>query len=180
MLKNKQNTIDLLKSLTKLKIIDFEFDELKNVEDSIGYDFLIIKLKALIPNDNLLDNNSNLEETKDLYIKIIRKDRIKESIFCYWSLLYEEKFKTYEESEFTTIINKVRIRETENDENKHSVLLEIKDNKWKILECGSTIHLVKFSKYLKDSKINKLKWTSLWKKHIDEDNQDVLFIGIIN
>ena len=60
------------------------------------------------------------------------------------------------------------------------MLLEIKENKWGILECGSTIHLVKFTKYLNYEAIKKSKLISEWKKYIEEDNQDVLFIGIVN
>ena len=185
-LKNKQMTIDLLKDLTKLNIIDFEFDDLKNMRDLSGYDFPIVKLKAIIDSkgqeDNTVEEENSLEDygKTDLYVKIIRKDRIKESIFCYWSLLYDEKFKDYEESEFTSVINKVRITETESKEYKHSVLLEIKENKWGILEYGSTIHLVKFAKYLNDKTINKSKLTNEWKKYLEEENQDVLFIGVIN
>lgn len=163
-------TIDLLKDLTKLNIKNFEFDDLKNMGVSSGYDFSTIKLKV----------NLDSEDSKEIYIKIIRKDRIKESIFCYWSILYEEMFKIYEESEFTSIINKVRIKETESEEYKHTILLEIKENKWGILECGSTIHLVKFIKYLNNEKVKKSKLTNEWKKYIDDDNQDVLFIGIVN
>lgn len=166
-------TIDLLKDLTKLNIRDLEFEDFKNMGDSTGYDFLIIKLKVNIINDE------EKNQEADIYIKIIRKDKIKESIFCYWSLLYEEKFKNFEESEFTSVINKVRITETENEKYKHSVLLEIKDNKWGILECGSTIHLVKFQKYLNDKKIEKSTLTSEWYNCIDEENDDVLFIGIV-
>ena len=80
--------VELLKELTKLNIIDIEFDDLKNMGDMSGYDFAIIKLKAVLGDKN---------DLADLYIKMIRKDRIKESIFCYWSLLYDEKFKNYEE-----------------------------------------------------------------------------------
>lgn len=174
-LKNKQITIDLLKDLTKLDIIDFEFDDLRDMDDSSGYDFSVIKLKAILEN-----NKEDNHKEADLYIKMIRKDRIKESIFCYWSLLYDEKFKYYEESEFTSIINKVRITETESEDYKHSVLLEIKENKWGILEYGSTIHLVKLQKYLKDKTIKKSKLTNEWKKYLEEGNQDVLFIGVIN
>lgn len=163
--------VELLKELTKLNITDIEFDDLKNMGDMSGYDFSIIKLKVV-----LCDKNTQT----DLYVRMIRKDRIKESIFCYWSLLYEEKFKNYEESEFISVINKVKITETESEEYKHSVLLEIKENKWGILECGSTIHLVKLTKYLKDKAINKSKLVNEWKKYIEEDNQDVLFIGIVN
>lgn len=140
------------------------------MEDLSGYDFPIIKLKIFLEND----------EKTDVYIKMIRKDRIKESIFCYWSLLYDEKFKDYEESEFTSVINKVRITETESEEYKHSVLLEIKENRWGILKYGTTIHLVKFAKYLNDKTIKKSKIINRWKDYIEEDNQDVLFIGIVN
>lgn len=162
--------LKLLKDLSKLNIIDFEFEDLKNMEDLSGYDFPIIKLKIFLEND----------EKTDVYIKMIRKDRIKESIFCYWSLLYDEKFKDYEESEFTSVINKVRITETESEEYKHSVLLEIKENRWGILKYGTTIHLVKFAKYLNDKTIKKSKIINRWKDYIEEDNQDVLFIGIVN
>lgn len=191
--------VELLKDLTKLNITDFEFDDLKNMGDLSGYDFSIIKLKAFLgkknstnnkTNDNntnekkMIDRNTEDEANKDsqtdLYIKMIRKDRIKESIFCYWSLLYDEKFKNYEESEFTSVINKVKITETESEEYKHSVLLEIKENKWGILEYGSTIHLVKLAKYLNDKTIKKSKAINEWKKCIEEDNQDVLFIGVVN
>lgn len=169
-------TINLLNNLTNLKITDLEFEDLKDIGNGAEYNFMIIKLKVLIGNQT---SESDCEH-KDLYIKMIRKDRIKESIFCYWTLLYEEMFKNHEKSEFTSIINKVRIKETENEENKHSVLLEIIENKWKVLEYGSTIHLVKLSKYLNNSKADKSEQIHQWKKYIDNENQDVLFVGIVN
>lgn len=176
-LKNKEITIQLLKNITKLNITDFEVTELKNMGNLSGYDFSIIKLTA-----NIKVKNSTLKNCKEteIYIRMIRKDKIKESIFCYWSLLYDEKFKNYEESEFTSIINKVKITETESQEYKHSVLLEIKENKFGILEEGSIIHLVKFEKYLNASTIKKPKLISEWKKYIEDGNQDVLFIGVVN
>jgi len=168
-LKNKESTIELLKDLTKLDIIDFEFDDLKNMGDSSGYDFSTIKLKAYLENNEI-----------EIYVKMIRKDRIKESIFCYWSLLYDEKFKDYEKSEFTSIISKVRITEKESEKYKHSVLLEILENRWGILECGTTIHLVKFQKYLSDETIKKANLIKEWEKYVKHDNEDVLFLGVIN
>lgn len=191
--------IELLKELTKLNITNLEFDDLKNKGDISGYDFSIIKVKVFLEEKNSKEDNKNYKNTKekrmmdintkqdvgehnqiDVYIKMIRKDRIKESIFCYWNLLYDENFKNYEESEFTSVINKVKITETESEEYKHSVLLEIKENKWGILECGSTIHLVKLAKYLNDNSTKKSKLICEWKKYIEKDNQDVLFIGIVN
>ena len=169
-------TIYLLKDLTKLDIQHFEFEDLKNMDDLSGYDFPVIKLKVII-NDNY---HINIKNEKEIYIRMIRKDRIKESIFCYWSLLYNEKFKDYEESEFTSVINKVKITEIDNQDYKHTVLLEINDNKWEVLERGSTIQLVKFVKFLNNDEIKKSELTNEWSKFIDSEDQDVLFIGVIN
>lgn len=171
-------TVDLLKDLTQLNIQHIEFEDLKNMDTSSGYDFPVIKLKVII-NDNSKEK-SNIKNEKEIYIRMIRKDRIKESIFCYWSLLYEEKFKDFEESEFTSVINKVKITEMENQEYKHTVLLEINDNKWEVLEKGSTIQLVKFAKFLNNNKIKKSELTNEWREFINTENQDVLFIGVIN
>lgn len=164
---NKRMTTDLLKEITKLDIIDFEFELLKNMENIEEYAFSMVKLEATLK-----------DKTKqDVYIKLIRKDRIKESIFCYWCILYDEKFKGYQESEFTTIINKVRIIETESQECKHTVSLNIKENKWGILEYGSDIHLVKFRKYLEEETKNPnvLKW----KRYLTDDSSDVLFVATV-
>lgn len=178
-LKNKQMTINLLKDLTQLDIQHIEFEDFKKMDVSSGYDFSIIKLKAILGNGNK-NLSDSVKNEKEIYIKTIRKDRIKESIFCYWSLLYDEKFKDFEESEFTSVINKVKITEIENQDYKHTVLLEINDNKWEVLKNGSTIQLVKFVKFLNSNTIKKSELTNEWKEFIDGENQDVLFIGIIN
>lgn len=160
-------TIDLLKEVTKLDIKDFEFTNLKNMETLEEYKFSMLKLEVILKN-----------KTKhDVYIKLIRKDKIKESIFCYWCLLYDEKFREYKESEFTTIINKVKIIETESEECKHTVSLNIKENKWGILEYGSDIHLVKLRKYLEEetNNTNVLKWN----KYLAGDSSDVLFVATV-
>ena len=111
---------------------------------------------------------------------MIKKDRIKESIFCYWNLLYNERFKGYEKSEFMSVISKVKITEIENQDYKHTVLLEINDNKWEVLKRGSTIQLVKFVKFLNSNTIEKSELTKEWTRFVDEENQDVLFVGVIN
>ena len=164
-------TIDLLRDLTDLDIKDIEFEDLKNMDELSGYDFQVIKLKAII-------NDINIE--KELYIKMIKKDRIKESIFCYWNLLYNERFKGYEKSEFMSVISKVKITEIVNQDYKHTVLLEINDNKWEVLKRGSTIQLVKFVKFLNSNTIEKSELTKEWSRFVDEENQDVLFVGVIN
>ena len=74
----------------------------------------------------------------------------------------------------------MKITEIENQDYKHTILLEINDNKWEVLKDGSTIQLVKFFKFLNSNAIKKSELTNEWKKFVDEENQDVLFIGVIN
>lgn len=131
------------------------------------YAFSMLKLKVIL----------NDKTKQDVYMKLIRKDRIKESIFCYWCLLYDEKFKEYEESEFTTVIKKVRIIETESQDCKHTVSLNIKENKWGILEYGSDIHLVKLRKYLKEETKNPNVLE--WKRYLANDSSDILFVATV-
>ena len=166
MKQNKQMTIDLLKKVTKLDVKNFEFKRLIDMQNVEEYAFSMIKLEIILKN----------ETKQDVYIKLIKKDKIKESIFCYWCLLYDEKFKEYQESEFTTIIDKVRIIETESEECKHTVSLNIKENKWGILEYGSDIHLIKFRKYLEATKNPSIL---RWKRYLADDSSDVLFVATV-
>lgn len=164
---NKQMTIELLKKVTKLDIVDFEFKRLKTMENIEEYRFSIIKLQAI-----LRDGTS-----REVYMKLVRKNRIKESIFCYWCLLYDEKFKGNQEKEYTTITNSVKIIERGSEEYKHTVSLNIEENQWGVLEYGSDIHLVKFQKFLEQEKENTD--ISRWKRYLPDDSQDVLFVGVV-
>ncbi len=170
--KNKEITINLLNEISKLDIIDFEYEQLKYMKTIAEYQFTMIKIKVILKD----------QTNADIYLKLIPKDRIKESIFCYWCILYDEKFKEYEDSEFSSIVSKVKIIESESEKNNHSVLLSINENKWGVLERGSIIHLVKFEKYIKEFEVeqnnNKNNITD-WKRYITNGSQDILFMGIV-
>lgn len=165
---NKQMTIELLKKVTKLEIEDFEFERLKTMENIEEYRFSIIKLKAMLKGGS----------TKEIYLKLVRKTRIKESIFCYWCLLYDDKFKNKEEKEYSKVTNYVKIVERGSEEYKHTVSLNIEHNEWGILEYGSDIHLVKFKKFLDQEAENTC--IQRWNRYLPDDSEDVLFVGIVN
>ena len=164
---NKQMTIELLKKVAKLDIEDFVFKRLKTMENIEEYKFSIIILKVI-----LRDGTS-----RDVYMKLVRKNRIKESIFCYWCLLYDEKFKGNQEKQYTTITNSVKIIERESEACKNTVSLNVEENQWGVLKYGSDIHLVKFQKFLEQEKENDV--ISRWKNYLLDDSQDVLFVGIV-
>ena len=50
------------------------------------------------------------KEEIEMYLRMVKRSKIKESIFCYWCTIYEEELlKTKEREEVEPIINKVLI-----------------------------------------------------------------------
>ena len=124
-----QNGIDPLKE-KRLK--------LKNISE---YEFEVIKTKAKLENDNEVE----------IYFKPIKNSRIKESIFCYWCLIYEEEIsdkKIHPEGDI--FLNKVLISELTKKKYYQSVFLKIENNKGHILETGTEINFIEMLKYLKE------------------------------
>lgn len=167
--KNKPMITDLVTKVIGLEIKDIEFDSIKKFENISEYQFSIIKTKCDI----------ELENKVDIYFKVIKKDKIKESIFCYWCLLYEQALREkQDELTLSTIINKVVISEIGMERYKNSVFLEIKDNKLDILKNGTEIHFIDFIKYIEKHK-DEENHLEEWLKYIDKDNEDILMIGVV-
>lgn len=160
---------DLISEVLGLKVEKTKFDSIKKFETISEYEYSLIKIIC----------DLEMEDNIEVYLKVIKKDRIKESLFCYWCALYEEKFKECENnSNMATIINKVMISEVGMERYKNSVFLEIKDNPIDILEYGTEVHFIDFIKYIENhkSKDNNL---DAWIKYIDKDNKDILMMGVV-
>ena len=160
---------DLVSETLGLKVKEVEYDSIKKFETISEYEFSVIKTNC----------NFGMEDKVDIYFKVIKKDKIKESLFCYWCLLYEEKIKERKQDlNMTTIINNVIISEVGMERYKNSVFLEIKDNITGILENGTEIHFIDFIKYINyhKSKKNNLE---KWNKYIENDSEDILMIGVV-
>ena len=79
--KSDKQLVDILRKILNIqvdKIIIEKRLKLKNISE---YEFEVIKTKAKLENDNEVE----------IYFKPIKNSRIKESIFCYWCLIYEEE-----------------------------------------------------------------------------------------
>ena len=84
--RDKNNSLminDLVSNVLGIEVVKIEFDCMKKFETISEYNFSCLKTKC----------DFGMEESVDLYFKIIKNNRIKESLFCYWCLLYEEKLK---------------------------------------------------------------------------------------
>lgn len=118
------------------------------------------------------------EDEVEIYLKMIKKSRIKESIFCYWCSIYDEELNKIKENENKEInLNKVLISELTKKKYMQSIFLEIENNKTQILETGTEINFLEIVNYINEQKNESNKYDSIL-KYFDENSNDVLLIGI--
>ena len=98
---------------------------------------------------------------------IIRGGKIKESIFCYWSILYEEFLKNNQSYE-QNIVQKAIITQVMSDKNVSSLLLTLDAR----LNYCAEINLVELKQYVKN-----YKDYGRWVSSLDIKDEDILFIG---
>ena len=108
-----------------------------------------------IPFGDFIDNITDGEHAGQTFVKegvlFLKNSSIKDSIFCYWFLIYEEEIsdkKIHPEGDI--FLNKVLISELTKKKYYQSVFLEIENNKGHILETGTEINFIEILKYLKE------------------------------
>ena len=128
----------------------------------------MVKVKAI------LEENEEVE----MYLKMIKNTRIKESIFCYWCSIYEEELvKAKELEDIDVFINKVLISELNETKFQKRIFLTIEDNKTKILETGTEVDFLEIANYIEEQKNEKNEYEKLY-KYFDKESDDVLLVGI--
>ena len=147
----------LLEKIFKKKIIKIKIEGVKHFESIIEYNFSLIKANICY-SDNKED---------EVYLRIIKGGKIKESIFCYWSFLYEDYIKN-KKNHYENTIQKAIITQIASEENISSLLLTI-DSK---LNYCAEINLVELKKYFEKEK-NKERWV----ENLEIKDNDILFIA---
>ena len=113
------------------------------------------------------------EEEIEMYLKMVKRSKIKESIFCYWCTIYEEELlKAREKEKIEPIINKVLISELNKKKFHTDVFLEIENNSTKILETGTEIMFLEIIDYINEYKNEINKYGNLL-KYFDDKNEEV-------
>ena len=129
------------------------------------YEFELVKVKAILQSD----------EEMEMYLKMIKNSKIKESIFCYWCTIYEEEL--FQTKEIENMVNKVLISELEKTKYKSKVFLMIENNKTQILETGTEVNFIDIVSYIEEMKNEKTQFEKIY-KYINKDEEDVLLVGI--
>ena len=159
---------DVLNKVLKLKIKKIRYDKNLQLGNISEYEFELIKVKALLETD----------EEIEIYLKIIKNSRIKESIFCYWCTIYEEELmQTKDLGDVDVIINKVAISELKKSRYQESIFLTIENNRTPILESGTEVSFIEIRDYIEDKKDEFNELEKLY-EYFDRASNDVLLVGI--
>lgn len=162
---DKEIIKEILDDILHLEIKEIEYDKNIQLSNISEYEFELVKIKAI------LESNEEVE----MYLKMIKNSKIKESIFCYWCTIYEEElFKT---KEIENMVNKVLISELDKTKYKSKVFLTIENNKTQILETGTEVNFIKISSYIEEMKNERNKFEKLY-KYFEQSDDYVLLVGI--
>ena len=170
LVESNENSIlkDVLNNVLKLKIKKIRYDKNLQLGNISEYEFELIKVKALLETD----------EEIEIYLKIIKNSRIKESIFCYWCTIYEEELiQTKDLGDVDVIINKVAISELKKSRYQESIFLTIENNRTPILETGTEVSFIEIRDYIEDHREKNTELEKLY-KYFEKESNDVLLVGI--
>lgn len=167
LLKNEEKEIlkNLLSNVLDFKIKNIQYEKNIQLSDISEYEFELVK--SIITLEN--------EEKIEMYLRMVKNTKIKESIFCYWCSIYEEEMMKINQKE--NILNKVLISELTKSKYQQSVFLEIENNQLPILETGTEVIFLEIDKYIKEYKNSKNNYDKLY-QYFDKDSEEVLLIGI--
>lgn len=167
---NRKMIVDLLAMVLDLNVTAIERYKWEKLQSLKEYQFSLMCLKVRLVNG----------ERIDVYLKMINRSQIKETIFCYWCLLYElekkkRKKRIYEPIQNT--VDRVYISEISKERFKNSVFLSMKKNKEGIMKYGAEAHLIDFIKYIENQQ-RKENGLRKWLNYLGKQKEDILFIGM--
>ena len=156
---------NVLNQVVNLKIKEIEYDKNLQLSNASEYEFELVKGKIILEDDKEVE----------MYLKIIKNNKIKESIFCYWCTIYEEEL--FKSNEIESVINKVLITELDKTKYKETIFLAIENNTTQILETGTEVNFLEVSNYIEERKNQKNQFEKL-DKYFEDCNDYVLMIGM--
>ena len=170
LLQSQDKTIikEILNNILDLRIEQIEYDTNLQLSNISEYEFELLKIKAILENDDQIE----------MYLKMVKNTKIKESIFCYWCSIYEEELMKAKELENIDIfINKVLISELDKTKYQKRIFLTIENNKTRILEEGTEVNFIEIIDYIEEHKNQNNMYEKLY-EYFDKQSEDVLMVGI--
>ena len=162
---DKEIIKEILNNILHLGIKEIKYDKNIQLSNISEYEFELVKTKII------LEENEEVE----MYLKMIKNSKIKESIFCYWCTIYEEEL--FKAKEIENMVNKVLISELNKTKYQKRVFLTIENNKTQILETGSEVNFIEIANYIEEMKNEKNQFKKMY-KYFEQGDDDVLLVGI--
>ena len=165
---NKKTIVGFLNEIIKIDLKDITFNKIEKFQSIVEYDFYLTEFIGITKN--------NLKQ--EIFMKQIKKGKIKETLFCICDLFYEK----YLRKDNYLIKNskkpmKISIIETEEKSDKASkVYVNVFEKNTNKEKANMEIYFIKISEVAEQYK-NRLKG---WKKYIDLNQSGILVIGIKN
>lgn len=158
-----------LSEIIQIDLKDIIFKGIEKFNSIVEYDFYLAHIIGIAP-----DNSR-----QEIFIKRIKKGKIKESLFCICDLFYEKylnennylKENLKKSRKITILENK---EENLNQESK--VLVNLFEDDLIQEKVNIEISFIEISKIIEQYK-NKLKG---WKKYIEIYQNDILIVGVKN
>ena len=158
----------IFNDILKLNIKEIKYNKNIQLSNISEYEFELVKVNAILESG----------EDVEMYLKMIKNTRIKESIFCYWCSIYEEELiKAKETENMDILINKVLISELDKTKYQKRVFLTIEENKTQILETGTEVNFIEIADYINEQKNEKNQFEKLY-EYFEKQSEDVLLVGI--
>lgn len=153
----KESIIKIFEKILNTKIEDIKFEATKDMYTIADYNFSLKKATFYYKDGR----------KEEIFLKMIKGGKIKESIFCYWSILYEEFLKNNKDNEENNI-QKAIITQVMSDKSSSCILLTLNAE----LNYCAEINLIELRKYFyKENEYER------WLDKLGIKDDDILFIG---
>lgn len=159
-----------MNEITGLNLKDIIFDDIEKFQGIIEYDFYLVNLIGV--------TKTNSKEK--IFVKSIKKGKIKESLFCICDLAYEEYFNNIISKEGLEKPKKISIlEEKENIKHTNKVSVNLFENNLNTEKVNIEIYFIEISKIIEQIKKKKNKWKGR-ENYIEINHSDILIIGVKN
>jgi hypothetical protein len=169
-LQNKENKnliINLLYKMLNIKFCDITFNGLEEFKSIEEYDFYLI---------NFIGTTQDGTK-KEVFIRRIKKGKIRESLFCICYLTYEKYFNN-NSKEIVKKLNKITISEEKEKQNHiNKVCVNLLEEANKRESINMEINFIEVSSIIEQ--IKKIKEKG-WEKYIEINPKDILIVGVTN
>lgn len=163
--------INFLNEITGLNLKEITFNSIEKFQDIVEYDFYLVNLIGVSKN--------GLEEP--IFIKNIRKGKIKESLFCICDLAYEKYFQDDNDSKdnFKKRKKISILEEKENVNYINKISVKLFEDNFSKEKANLKIYFAEISKMIEQSENKKITWKGM-KKYIELNPKDIIIVGVEN